>query len=40
MEPEENSNNGFTDKELIKWGVVVFLIIVYGFLYLKLLFIA
>lgn len=36
---DSNKNNGFTDKDLIKWGVIVFVILVYGYLYLKILFI-
>lgn len=37
MDPEEK--NGFTDKDLIKWGVILFVVIIYGYLYLKILFI-
>jgi len=34
---EDQENKRFTDKELVKWGVILFAISIYGYLYLKIL---
>ena len=39
LKMDSNKKNGFTDKDLIKVGVIVFVVLVYGYLYLKILFI-
>lgn len=39
MESRKNDPEGFTDKDLVKWGVILFVLLVYGYFYLKILFI-
>lgn len=41
MEEENNrkEENGLTDKAIIKWGTILFVISIYGYLYLKIMFI-
>jgi hypothetical protein len=39
MESRKNDPERFTDKDLVKWGVILFVLLVYGYFYLKILFI-